>query len=68
MKYIANVGLDFDDGKGGEQRAEAGDPVPESVIKRSPWLVDQGCVTAIEEPVAVHRGFERVTQEVTDGH
>ena len=45
VTYIAVVGVNWTDSKG-EHRAEPGEPVPASVIKRSPWLLEQGAVRA----------------------
>lgn len=43
--YVAVVGVNWTDSKG-EHRAEPGEQVPASVIKRSPWLLEQGAVRA----------------------
>lgn len=45
--YIANTGINYlRQTGGGEGRAEPGDIVPAYVVKRSPWLLAQGLVTA----------------------
>lgn len=43
-RYIAIVGINWRD-----ERVEPGEDVPESVVKRAPWLLDQGCAQAVGE-------------------
>ena len=45
-KYIAHTGISYPLQSGpGEGRAETGDELPVYVIKRAPWLVEQGHVS-----------------------
>ena len=46
MKYVAVTGINWTDSKGVDLRAEPGEPVPEAVVKRSPWLLKQSLVRA----------------------
>ncbi len=49
MKYTATVGINYIGSNDREIRVEPGGNVPASVVKRSPWLVDQGLVTKVDE-------------------
>lgn len=45
-RYVAVTGLNYVLQPGpGEGRCEPGDDVPEYVVQRSPWLLEQGAVT-----------------------
>jgi hypothetical protein len=41
--WIATAGIDWDDA-GKERRIEAGQPVPDRLVRVAPWLADQGHV------------------------
>lgn len=43
-RYVAVVGLNYPDGKGGEKRIEPGQPVPAEVVAAHGWLLTQGSV------------------------
>lgn len=43
VTYVAVIGVNWTDSKGA-RRAEPGEPVPAAVVKRSPWLLEQGVV------------------------
>ncbi len=49
MKYIANVGINYQVARGREVRVEPGEDVPAEVVARSPWLVEQGLVTNADD-------------------
>lgn len=44
MTWIAQTGITYLDGKE-ERFAAAGEPVPDAVVKKAPWLVEQRLVT-----------------------
>lgn len=48
-RYVAVVGLNYPDGKGGETRVEPGQSVPAALVAENAWLLEQGCVRAAEE-------------------
>jgi hypothetical protein len=48
LSYVAKVGINYPDGKGGEKRVEPGEPVPVAVVKNAPWLLEQGLVEKAE--------------------
>ena len=41
--WIATAGIDWDDA-GKARRIEAGEPVPDRLVRAAPWVVDQGHV------------------------
>lgn len=51
LKYTAAVGINYPGKDGKSIRVEAGEAVPASVVKRSPWLLEQGLVTEAGEEV-----------------
>lgn len=52
MKWIANVGITWDD-NGTERRIEEGGTVPEALAKAAPWLIEGGYIVGGWEATAI---------------